>query len=123
MRSDIAEIRDRVARLRAALLSPGVEAIEGCIPGLEEAAQRLTQILKDLVESSDLSAQDRLELRSPLLDLQQDLWRAQSLAAGGAAFWQGWGRFLGVAADADASYTAQGAGGTVAEDSRLDVNG
>jgi hypothetical protein len=118
MRSDIAEIREQVAQLRAALLSPGVDALEGCIPVLENAAERLRSLNPQSVDPGERAA-----FLQEVSLLKRDLLRVQSMTADGSAFWQGWARMVGGAAWVSTGYTPFGHDSTVEERVRLEVQG
>ena len=85
MPSGITSARRHVEALRAALLSPSPEAIERCLPALEEAVRCLTGAEKELRDAAACRA------------LRNELRIVNRLIEHGAAFYQGWAKLLGAA--------------------------
>src|ERR1700744_1756606 len=95
----IANVRARIAALRAALLDPSPEALEPHLPGLEEALSDLLCLqqepaLQTAQSDSSPSLASRLALRRDLQARSLDLRAAGSLIKHGIAFQEGWGRLL-----------------------------
>jgi hypothetical protein len=100
MLSKISSARRKVARLREALISPGPEEIENCLPALAEAANYLDSIQEELKFSAPPPEMDQqLQL------LKDELKMATRMIANGAAFYQGWAKLLASAAS---GYTPSG---------------
>jgi hypothetical protein len=83
--------QDRVARMRAALLTPTPEAIEQCLPGLAEAAGLLSHVQRDLAAGGER------DILSELHSLRRELSALARLIAHGAEFYRGWAALLGAA--------------------------
>ncbi len=92
MLSRTKQARQKVERLRLALLSPAPEEIGQALPGLEEAAQCLHAIEQELRDGAVASP----ELQGELKMLQNDLRIIFRLIEHGMAFCQGWARMLGA---------------------------
>ena len=99
----IKDVRNRVAALRTALLSPAPspDQIIGCVPELTKAASGLTAIERRSPAHPAVSIRDLRELSS----LKTELRAAAKLIEHGAAFHRGWARLLGAAV---AGYTPSG---------------
>ena len=120
MPSRISKARRHVEALRAALLCPGPEEIERCLPGLEEAARSLAAAETELSASGAARPILARELRA----LSHELKLASRLIEHGAAFHSGWAKLLGAAA---AGYMPTGEAapitGLVQATGRLSVQG
>lgn len=92
--------RREVARLRQALISPGPEEIEKCLPALAEAASCLASIEQELKTTAAPAG-----IYSEMKGLQAELAMAAKLIANGAAFYHGWAKLL---ASAVSGYTPSG---------------
>jgi hypothetical protein len=113
MLSKTKQARDRIERLRLALLSPSPEEIGAALPGLEEAALFLQTVEQELRDGVPAPREVRQELKM----LRNDLRISAKLIEHGMAFCHGWARMLG----AGPAYTQEGqpqtpveSGGTLA---------
>ncbi len=91
MLSRAKQARDRIERLRLALLSPEPEEICAALPGLEEAAACLQEVEQELRGGADASAAVHRELKM----LKSDLRISVRLVEQGMAFCQAWAKMLG----------------------------
>lgn len=91
MLSRTKQARDRIERLRLALLSPEPEEICAALPGLEEAAVCLEEVEQELRGGADVPAAVHRELKM----LKSDLRISARLVEQGMAFCQAWARMLG----------------------------
>ncbi len=107
--------RQEVARLRQALISPGPEEIENCLPALAEAAGCLTSIEQELKTTAA-----PVEIYSELQGLQAELAMAAKLISNGAAFYHGWAKLLASAAS---GYTPSGDAAPLAAAGSVSVKG
>jgi hypothetical protein len=115
MLSKVNSARRKVARLRDALISPGPEEIEKCLPALAEAVGYLDSIEQELKFSAP----------PPEMGAQIDLLKAElkmtaGLIAHGAVFYQGWAKLLASAAQ---GYTPSGDAPTLAPAGSVSVQG
>ena len=86
MRTEVSRIRQHVAVLRSALMSPSPDEIEKCLPALAEAAGCLSSVTRE-----------QTNLHPELIALRQDLRLVSKLIEHGAAFYDGWAKLLGAA--------------------------
>lgn len=101
MRSKLPSVRETVAALRTALLSPSVEGITACVPALQEAALDLERLRAETLDKQSPDSGTRRELDA----LARELRGAGKLIAQGMAFTQGMARVL---APATADYRPDG---------------
>jgi hypothetical protein len=94
MPSGIRNARQHIEALRTALVSPLLEEIERCLPGLEEAARSLTTAEAELRASGT----HRPTIAHELKALSHEVKLASRLIEHGAAFHSGWAKLLGAAA-------------------------
>jgi hypothetical protein len=104
----IAEARELLARMRAALLTPTPEVIERELPALEETLRCLRTL------------QPEAGLRVELEMLHADVRRVAGLIEGGAALQAGWAKVLAAAAG---GYTAGGDAAPLSVRGRLSLEG
>jgi hypothetical protein len=109
MPSRITSARRQVAGLRAALLAPGAEELERCVPGLEQTIDSLRSI-------TSVSQAHVTELRA----LKEELRSVAKLVESGAVFHRGWARLLGAATS---GYTSQGEAAGLDVSFRMSVKG
>jgi hypothetical protein len=100
MLSRTKQARDRIERLRLALLSPSPEEIGAALPGLEEAAQFLQTVEQELRDGVSAPHEVRQELKM----LRNDLRISAKLIEHGMAFCRGWAQMIG----ASPAYTQAG---------------
>ena len=101
MRSNLNSIREKVAALRDALLSPDPESIEACLPALA---------------FSEVTSDDLQELRA----LKQELAAVRGLIEHGEKMNRGLARILG---EQISGYTPRGASEPVAGSARISIEG
>lgn len=93
--------RECIAALREALMKSSPDELMACLPGLSDAAGRLSAVEREVRSSSPAAD----ELTRALKGLKSDLSAANKLIEHGAGFYRGWARLLGAAA---AGYTPSG---------------
>lgn len=123
MRSTIKTVRDHVAALRLALLSPSPEELQSFLPVLTDAAGCLGTIergLRLLPDPRDPPSPRDPALARELQALRQDLRTVTKLIEHGAAFWQAWARLFGAATG---GYTPSGEPRPVAAAGTISVQG
>jgi hypothetical protein len=112
----IAEARELLARMRAALLTPTPEAIDGELPALKQALQ----CLQELQPEAGLQTEPEAGLRIELEMLHAEVRRVAGLIEGGAALQAGWAKVLAAAAG---GYTAGGEAAPLTVRGRLSLEG
>jgi len=123
MRSTIKTVRNHVAALRVALLSPSPEELQTFLPVLTDAAGCLGTIereLRLLPDPRNTRSQDDPDLARELKALRQDLRTVRKLVEHGAAFWQAWAKLFGAATG---GYTPSGEPRPVAAAGSISVQG
>lgn len=93
MLKKVSSARLQIAHLREALIAPGPEEIESCLPALAEAAGCLASIEHDLKSSAAPP-----EMAAELKELRAELKMVARFIANGAAFYHGWAKLLSSAA-------------------------
>jgi hypothetical protein len=114
----IREAREHIAALRTALLSPALSPDEllACIPGLSDAAARLSSV-EQLLRAEPATP---IDAARDLKLLKGELKATASLIQHGAEFHRGWARLLGAAS---AGYTASGDAAPLAVVGTLAIKG
>jgi hypothetical protein len=92
MLSKIKQARDRIERLRLALVNPAPEQIAIALPGLEEAARCLAAVEQEIREGTCAPYEVRRELKL----LKTDLRISTRLIEHGVTFCRRWAKTLGA---------------------------
>lgn len=107
------ESRRSLEKVRARLLSPTVEALDGCVSDLQVAVANLQKLESDVTSGQPRPPDWRRSLEFEMAGLRRELHEVNELMAGAGRFYQGWARLLSTAGDeAPANYTDRGIPGT-----------
>jgi hypothetical protein len=106
--------RERIARMRAALVAPTPESINECLPGLAEAADLLGRVERELAHGGPR------DIVMEMHELRREIGALKRLVARGAAFYKGWARLLGAAAG---GYTANGEAAAFVPSGSISIRG
>ena len=105
----VRQARRSLAKVRAKLLRPSVEAVESSAADVAKAVEHLQCVELALKSSSRRPLMAERGVRTEIEGLRAELKQVNELLSGAGKFYQGWARLMsGGADDAPANYTAAG---------------
>jgi hypothetical protein len=120
----VRQARGSLAKVRAKLLRPSVEAMESCAGDVAKAVEHLQRVEAGLKSSSRRPLMAERAVRTEIEGMRAELKQVNDLLAGAGKFYQGWARLMsGGADDAPANYTPKGRAGLAVCSSKVMIHG